>query len=218
MVAERVPLPDDPHQQQQEVMRRAHFAFETAFYNTLKILENPPRDDLRNFLGYCEAWCTTLVHHHDVEEAVMFPYLQAKLDFAKELEQHEKLHEALDAFLGQIMLAQKNPSLFDPAEMIQILKSAENNLVTHLHQEIEDLAPERLKVYTSQEIRDLSARVAKYAMQHANLALGLPFVRSHTPPEYKSWPPLPWAIETLCLPLLAMWHGGYWKYSPYKVN
>ncbi|KAK9482001.1 hypothetical protein V1527DRAFT_522322 [Lipomyces starkeyi] len=184
---ERVPLPTDPHEQQQEVMRRAHFTFEAEFCNTLKLLADPPRDDLPNFLGYCEAWCRALIDDHDAEEAVI------------------------------LTSAQRNPTTFDPAGMIQILQGAENNFITHLRQEVEDLAPERLRVFTSEEIRDLSESQAKYYMKPASFAT-LPFLRSHTPPELKSWPPLPWPVEKFVLPLIAKRHSGYWDYSPYSVN
>ncbi|KAK9350189.1 hypothetical protein V1505DRAFT_72825 [Lipomyces doorenjongii] len=218
MAVERLPIPTDPYVQTQFLMSRVHFAFETAFYNTLKLLEKPPYNDLNNFLGYCEAWCTTLIGHHDGEETVMFSYLQRKLDFADELAQHKKVHDACDVFLSKIALAKKDHHAFDPKGLIQILKDAEDNLMTNLRQEIEDLAPERLKVFTSEEIGEMLTRAEKYAMKHSDPVIGLPFLRSHTPPEYKSFPPLPWVMERLLLPLLAMRHSGYWKYSPYSVT
>ncbi|KAK9316087.1 hypothetical protein V1522DRAFT_420719 [Lipomyces starkeyi] len=218
MTVRKVPIPTDPHEQPQFIMCRLHYAFETAFNNTLKLLEEPPCNDLHNFLGYCKAWCTTLISHHDNEERIMFPYLQRKLDFAKELEQHKNMHKSLTAFLEKVALARKDPATFDPKGMAQILKTTEDNLMTHLHQEIEDLAPERLKVFTGEEIGEMMALVHKYVMRHENPVMTLPFVRSHTPPEYKSWPPLPWVIKKLLLPLLVLRHSGYWKYSPHSMN
>ncbi|KAJ8099027.1 hypothetical protein POJ06DRAFT_282186 [Lipomyces tetrasporus] len=171
---EIVPLPTDPHEQQREIMRRAHFTFEAAFRNILKLLTDPPCDDLRNFLGYCKVWCRALIEHHDAEETVIFPFLQRKLDFAEELLQHKELYEAIDAFL------------------------------------------ENITVFTSEEIRDWSESQTKYYMNHPSFATGLSFLRSHTPPEHKSWPPLPWPVEKFLLPLIAMRHSGYWKYLPLR--
>ncbi|KAK9241683.1 hypothetical protein V1506DRAFT_550029 [Lipomyces tetrasporus] len=217
MTVQKLLLPTDPHELPQFVMRRLHFAFETAFYNILKNLEKPPQTDLSNFLGYCEAWCITLLGHHETEETITFPYLQQKLDFAEEVEQHKKIHDALDAFLEQIRLAKKDSAAFDPARMTQILKDAEDNLMAHLHQEIEDLAPDRLKVFSGEELAEMMKVSEKYAMKHSSPVVILPLIRSHTPPEYKCFPPLPWAVEKLLLPFLAMRHSGYWKYAPYSV-
>ncbi|KAK9238020.1 hypothetical protein V1525DRAFT_402206 [Lipomyces kononenkoae] len=217
MIVGKVPIPTDPHELPQFIMCRLHNAFETAFNNTLTLLEEPRSDDLKNFLGYCKAWCKVLLSHHNNEELIMFPYLQRRLDFAKELEQHRSMHKSLEELLEKIALARKDPTKFDPKGLIQILKSAEDNLKAHLRQEIEDLAPERLKVFAGEEMEELMSSLYKYVMKHENPVLVLPFVRSHTPAEYKSWPPLPWAIEKLLLPLLALRHRGYWKYSPYSI-
>ncbi|KAK9385738.1 hypothetical protein V1515DRAFT_617060 [Lipomyces mesembrius] len=192
-----VPIPTDPHEQPQFIMCRLHYAFETAFNNTLKLLEEPPCNDLNNFLGYCKAWCTTLISHHDNEERIMFPHLWL--------------------FLEKVALARKDPTAFDPKGMAQTLKTAEDDLMAHLHQEIEDLAPERLKVFRGEKIGEMMSLIHKYVMRHENPVMTLPFVRSHTPPEYKSWPQLPWVIKKLLLPLLVLRHSGYWKYSPYSM-
>ncbi|KAK9321530.1 hypothetical protein V1517DRAFT_170889 [Lipomyces orientalis] len=216
-VEKKLRLPTDPHELPQFVMQRLHFVFEAAFYSILKHLEQPPQTDLCNFLGYCEAWCTSLLAHHDTEEHIMFPYLQRKLDFAEEVEQHKKIHDALDAFVEQIRLAKKDSAAFDPARMMQILKDAEDNLMAHLHQEIDDLAPDRLKVFSGEELDEMMKLSEKYAQKHTSPVVMLPLLRSHTPPEHRCFPPLPWPVEKLLLPFLAMRHGGYWKYSPYSV-
>jgi len=41
--------------------------YKGGFDNILKLLENPPMDDLLNFAGYCEAWAISLQTHHDSE-------------------------------------------------------------------------------------------------------------------------------------------------------
>lgn len=33
----------------------------------VKHLADPPTNDLRNFLGYCEAWGVSIMHHHHTE-------------------------------------------------------------------------------------------------------------------------------------------------------
>jgi hypothetical protein len=45
----------------------AHQTFKLGYDVILKQLANPPTNDLQNFLGYCEAWATSIEHHHNSE-------------------------------------------------------------------------------------------------------------------------------------------------------
>ncbi|KAK9431769.1 hypothetical protein V1505DRAFT_367825 [Lipomyces doorenjongii] len=208
--------PSDPYKLFQFGMTRVHHVFETAFYRILKLLDDPPRQDLSNFLGYCEVWCVGLIDHHDAEEIVMFPELQKKVDFAEEIEDHKKIHDFLVKFLDQIRCALKDQDSFDPAGMIQTLKDVESTLISHLRQEIIDLAPARLEVFSEKEIMEIMDTAEKYAISHCQMVF-IPFFRSHTPPEYKFFPSLPGPFRNILLPFLAIRYRGYWKYSPYSV-
>jgi len=44
-----------------------HDVFKLGHANILKQLENPPLDDLPNFLGYCNSWVSMIIAHHDTE-------------------------------------------------------------------------------------------------------------------------------------------------------
>lgn len=50
----------------------AHNVLKLGFDNILEHLENPPSDDLKNFLGYCQAWADSLHGHHDAEGKPIF--------------------------------------------------------------------------------------------------------------------------------------------------
>lgn len=45
----------------------AHHAFKLGYDKIIDVLANVPMNDLKNFLGYCEAWALTLQDHHDCE-------------------------------------------------------------------------------------------------------------------------------------------------------
>jgi hypothetical protein len=44
-----------------------HDTFKLGIERILPLLDNPPTDDLHNFVGYCETWADGLVGHHDSE-------------------------------------------------------------------------------------------------------------------------------------------------------
>jgi hypothetical protein len=56
-----------PNKQLQYNMIQMHTLLKLGYQNIMTHLDNPPRDDLDNFLGYCEAWAATIDNHHDSE-------------------------------------------------------------------------------------------------------------------------------------------------------
>ena len=46
-----------------------HNTFKIGLERILPLLNDPPSNDLPNFLGYCETWAAALAGHHDSEGA-----------------------------------------------------------------------------------------------------------------------------------------------------
>ena len=74
MTAEKTP----PTAMLHEEMIHVHNMFKVGLDNLLKLLEDPPVDDLSNFLGYCGAWALLLLRHHDGEGTPVPSVLPAK--------------------------------------------------------------------------------------------------------------------------------------------
>ncbi len=45
----------------------AHDTYKLGFSNILSRLDDPPVDDLPNFLGYIQAWAASVEGHHDAD-------------------------------------------------------------------------------------------------------------------------------------------------------
>jgi hypothetical protein len=56
-----------PNERLQYNMIHAHNTLKAGYDVILSHLDNPPKDDLKNFLGYCEAWADSIGSHHDAE-------------------------------------------------------------------------------------------------------------------------------------------------------
>lgn len=118
----------------------------------MPLLDDPPKGDLKNFLGYCEAWGHSILHHHDTEvctvaaramysawfayssafrfqEATVFPILNKKMDFSHEKEQHTELHAFLDKFLATIKDAQAEPSKFNAVRLKELMVGSKDVMV-----------------------------------------------------------------------------------------
>ncbi|EJD39076.1 hypothetical protein AURDEDRAFT_116273 [Auricularia subglabra TFB-10046 SS5] len=201
-------------------MIHAHNTFKFGYDIIMEHLENPPKDDLPNFLGYCEAWAISIVGHHDAEEEVVFPFLNRKLDFGKEAEEHKVVHSTISTILALLTAAKADPSAFDAGRLKQILVDFREPLYSHLDEEVEHIAPANLTAFDKQELLELNQSLDKHAKSHGDPFLLVPFMRSHTPPELKdSWPPMPWILRKVVIPyVLARRYSGYWKYAPYAMS
>jgi hypothetical protein len=51
-------------------LRAAHETFKLGYDSILPRLDSPPTNDLKNFLGYCEAWADSIDDHHTAEGAI----------------------------------------------------------------------------------------------------------------------------------------------------
>lgn len=207
----------DPYNRLQFNMIHVHNTFKLGLERILPLLDNPPTNDIPNFLGYCEAWATGLVGHHESEELIVFPVLQTKIDMSIEIEQHKFIHDSLDETLALIRSGKANPSKFDHAKMKEILEKLKGPLFQHFDEEVEHIAPENMKVF---EAKDLQAMMDKlFAHSHKeDPFMMVPYMLTHTAPEYKAiWPELPWLMKKTLAPyLFTLRHRGYWKYSPYS--
>jgi len=198
-------------------MIHAHNTFKLGFDRILSLLDSPPTDDLRNFLGYCEAWATGLEGHHASEEAIVFPFLQQKLDFTGELEQHKIIHAGLDELLPYIRSAKTDTSKFDALQLKNMMLKIRDPLFQHLDEEVDHIAPEKMQVFEAKDITAMMDKMVAHARSNNDAFMTVPYMLSHTAPEYKDiWPQMPWFVKKVITPYVLAWrYSGYWKYSPY---
>ncbi|KAF7318885.1 hypothetical protein HMN09_00224100 [Mycena chlorophos] len=212
--------PTDPYVSMQYNMVNTHDTFKAAYKVIMPHLDNPPLDDLDNFLGYTRAWASCIVEHHDSEEESLFPFLSTKLDFSHEIEQHVPIERGLTEILAYIDASRADLSTFDAKKLKSLMEALAGPLFEHLDEEVENLAPERMKVFTEEELKQAGKELMVWIRAHSQKYVTLPFMRSHTPPELKEiWPPFPWFVKRVVVPwFLAPKHAGYWKYAPYDMQ
>ncbi|KAI0324080.1 hypothetical protein GY45DRAFT_466949 [Cubamyces sp. BRFM 1775] len=215
-------VPANPYELLHWNMKLAHQTYEQGYNRILDLLSDMPKDDLANVLGYCEAWVYSVVHHHNTEEESVFPVLNEKMDFSHEQEQHKEVHAFLDEFLATIHAAQKDKTKFDAVKLKGLVLSAKDSLFTHFEEELSHLEAAKMKEagFTEAECTELVANMVKHAKSNGDPFIVVPFMRSHTPPEYKDiWPPMPWVLRKVVVPMmLAKRYSGYWKYAPYAMS
>ncbi|EGO04218.1 hypothetical protein SERLA73DRAFT_173661 [Serpula lacrymans var. lacrymans S7.3] len=200
-------------------MARAHDTFKAGYDSIFSRLDNPPTNDLANFMGYCAAWAFAIAEHHDTEETIVFPRLEGRVDFSTELEQHKVVHAGLDEIIPYIQSAQTDTSMFDAEKLKGMMQAFREPLFRHMDEELEHVQPANLKVMPFEEMEELNETLDSYAKANGDPFILVPFMMSHTAPEFKdSWPQMPWVLRSIVIPyVLAVRHYGYWKYSPYSM-
>jgi len=193
-----------------------HTTFKLGFERILPLLDNPPTNDLFNFLGYCETWANGLIGHHDGEELIVFPFLQQKIDMSTEIEEHKLIQTNLNDILALVRAAQADSSKFDAPKLKEIMENIKAPLFQHLDDEITRIAPQNMKVFEADDIQNMMNKLEEHAHKD-DVFKTLPYILTHTAPEYKSiWPEMPWFVRKVITPyVFALRHSGYWKYSPY---
>lgn len=210
--------PTDVYAFMQWNMIHAHASLRVGYENILRVLEDPPLNDLQNFLGYCSAWTDVVKEHHDSEEVVVFPFLNQKLDFSNEIEEHKVIHDALDTLYAIIKEGQKSPGKFDSKRLKEHMEGFRTPLIHHLDEEVIHLQPENLKVFSEAEMKKHHKEFWTYVKSNGDPFVIPVFMRSHTPPEMKeAWPAgMPWILRKVMIPWLLYYrHRGWWKYAPY---
>ncbi|EIW55770.1 uncharacterized protein TRAVEDRAFT_50250 [Trametes versicolor FP-101664 SS1] len=205
-------VPSDPYELLHWNMILAHQTYEKGYENIVCLLGNPPKDDLKNFLGYCEAWGYSVVHHHDIEEATIFPVLSRKMDFSHEKEQHQELHAFLDKFLEIIKAAQADHTKFNAPQLKKLMESAKDVMFVHFDEELVHIEATKLKEagFTEHECTGMIDEMEKHAKGSGDPFLIAPYMLSHTAPEYKNiWPSMAWVLRKVAVPyVLAVRHTG----------
>ncbi|KAG6907939.1 hypothetical protein DXG01_006797 [Tephrocybe rancida] len=171
--------PTDTYELLKYNMVHAHDTFKLGYDTILSHLESPPHDDLKNFLGYCEAWALSIESHHTSEEEVVFPFLNQKMDFSGEKAQHEIIHANLDRLLALIIDAKADPSKFDAAALKDLMAEFREPLYTHLDEEVEHISASNLKEaqFEEHDVKTMVEKLEAYAKSHGDPFLLVPFMR-----------------------------------------
>ncbi|KAI0763150.1 hypothetical protein BC629DRAFT_1294189 [Irpex lacteus] len=200
----------------------AHSTFKLGYDKIIEVLADPPMNDLSNFLGYCSVWAASIMEHHDSEELIVFPFLNQEMDFSGEAAEHKVIHDILEELIASINAAKEDHSKFKPAEMKELMEKFREPLFHHLDAEVTHISAENLKAagIDEAELAAMQKKLGEHAVGTSDPWTVVPFMRGHTPPEFKDvWPPMPWFLRKVVIPnVLARRYAGYWKYCPYALS
>lgn len=94
-----------------------------------------PADEVA-FAGYILSGVQFIHNHHDAEEHIVFPRLQAKLDMQHNVDQHEAFQEHMLQLEEYFKKVQTKQEKYDAETTRRLLESWGDPLVVHLTEEV----------------------------------------------------------------------------------
>jgi len=173
-------------------------------------------DDVPAFAGYVLS-CLQFIHsHHDGEEKAVFPRLQVKLDMRHNIEQHEAFHEAMHALEDYITKVNQGLEKYDGERTRKLVKDFGDPLTEHLRDEITTLTPEKLSVFTNDELSETANAHQEHIKQLGGFTTLLPFaLTAHDLRDAPDWPPAPAPVKWFASNVTYFVNRSFWKFSPY---
>lgn len=98
------------------------------------------KDDETAFAGYCLTFTENIRVQHDMEEEIIFPFLQTKFDMGVNVEQRAGLTSGVNALEQYMNEVSSHKSAYDGAKVRELIESFGDDLVEHLHDEVYSLS------------------------------------------------------------------------------
>ncbi|KAF8902578.1 hypothetical protein CPB84DRAFT_1678772 [Gymnopilus junonius] len=177
--------------------------------------------DARSFAGYCLTLLEAIHGHHSGEEAFIFPFLATKLDMGHNLEQHEAFHGPIEEFKAYMESVQAEKETYDGERARGLVEAFGQLLVTHLHDEIPTISPERMKAFDDDKagLKKMMEDLQEHIKTRPGKMTVFPFVMCHhNIKEAPNWPPAPTAIKWFARNIAPYFHYSYWKFSPFTPH
>ncbi|KAK0504055.1 hypothetical protein EDD18DRAFT_1131841 [Armillaria luteobubalina] len=115
--------------------------FNSAYINAPKVT---PRDET-SFMGYCLAMTQALKEHYDMEEELMFPVMEQKVDMYNDEKHHNAFLPQMIEFNDYCMKVKAKREKYDATKLRTLLRGFADGCAQHLQDEIPTITPDRMQ-------------------------------------------------------------------------
>ncbi|KAH8585675.1 hemerythrin HHE cation binding domain-containing protein [Bisporella sp. PMI_857] len=180
------------------------------------------RSDIHDFIGYIKAWCLTLSVHHDTEEAISFPLLEAmtgvKGIMNANVLQHEAFYHGLKALEVYATACHDYKAAYDGNFVREIIDKFGPTLTVHLADEIKTL--EAMDDYEERIDWELwTEKTKEHAINLPGMEYAAPMILTNMDVTFekelhrKHWPPFNWLLVLFIRWYLMPMQKDLWKFS-----
>lgn len=173
--------------------------------------------DIADFLFFTRAWAAWVLHHHTLEENIMFPEWEQLIGkpgfFEGDTAQHHTFSDGLNRL--QTYATDTNPQDYAPDKLKAIIDEFKNVFHTHLCDEIEDLL--RLREFDGEKLLLVYKKANATASEQEKTVVP-PMVLGLVDKTYEGGMHNPfglhWTVPYLVKYLLSRKHQGSWRFLP----
>ncbi|KAF4613132.1 hypothetical protein D9613_011149 [Agrocybe pediades] len=182
------------------------------------LLSSDSPEDTSAFAGYALSCASMIRHTHgDVQERIVFPRLQEKLDMRANVLQHLGFEKELCAFEEYFRAVRDGERVYESERALSVRAELGSKLVDHLHQEPTTMSPNKLYAFSKQELKDLAHAIEEHDKDcWKSSATLLPFlITHHRKEDAPDWPVIPSSVRWIVDHVGFHVHKSYWRFSPF---
>ncbi|KAK0244174.1 hypothetical protein EDD85DRAFT_784647 [Armillaria nabsnona] len=159
-----------------------------------------------------------LKEHHDMEEAIVFPVLEQKLDMHSNEEQHKGILPQMIEFNEYCTRVQTMQEKYDATKFRTLLRSFADGCAQHLRDEIPTITPDKMHQFNRATSDKLFADIKAY-IKKASLLTVFPFtITNHDYGQAPRWPPAPAPIVWMVRNVFGRWNQSLWEISTFDLG
>ncbi|CAG8442476.1 5657_t:CDS:2 [Acaulospora colombiana] len=188
-----------------------------------QILNNAPnvcKTDVRNFIGYINAFISHLMSHHGHEEHIIFPAVTQKISVNEFIEDHKKLDKLVHSLSDYTKKVSEKKVSYESAKIVELMTQLNDLVRPHLKHEETSFSVEALREnMTKEELEKITNDINDSIKKEGGATTILPFLLLHLEPEdrqFMVYDSMPKPVKSLLLPVFINWNKGYWKYAKYQ--
>ncbi|CZT05035.1 uncharacterized protein RAG0_11270 [Rhynchosporium agropyri] len=176
--------------------------------------------DNSSFISYCKCWVENLDEHHEMEEGVLFPEIEAETGekgiMDGNIEQHHAFMPGLEAFKAYLSTSSFHPSTFSGTHLNNLIDTFARSLIVHLADEIPSLLELSKFGQSLPLLRLINAEGAKSPLKLSKLG-GVPFFAQNLDTEFEegiwsAWP-MPVVVRWLIPRTVGRWNREWWRWA-----
>jgi len=199
-------------------MAAAHNLFIQGINAIIAHAPNVGADKVQPFMIFCLTIVGGIHHHHDLEEAFLFPELEKKLGkgtLSNNINQHKEFVPQLaelEHYLNDVKSGKEN---YDGALVVKKINSFSDSMFEHLNDEIPTLESSRIRaVFTETELKEMDDAFMKQVMAKIDLYTVLPMSLVCANPATPWFPPFPTPLKWAARWWFSRRHSEAWEFGP----
>ncbi|KAF9485709.1 hypothetical protein BDN70DRAFT_910066 [Pholiota conissans] len=167
------------------------------------------------FAGYVLSALELIHTHHHAEEDIVFPMLEHKLSMQHNIGQHDEFQDQMHQLEEYFKKVQAKQEKYVVQKTQKLMEAFAEPLVSHLTEEIDTLAPEKMSVFTNEELDAISKAVDEYLKNLGGFTTQLPYLlTAHDYAQAPEWPLLPGPVKWFVRNIGYFVNRSYWKFAP----